>query len=155
MNEIPTRVGPGAHLTLHYRVALAAGGAEVISTFGGRPATLQMGSGQLAPALEQRLLGLAEGEEGRFELAPDEAYGRRHAELVQSFQRALFDANADLVNEGPYEPGDAVRFRGPGGEQVAGVIKSIDDERVVLDFNHPLADQAIVFEVRLLGVIPA
>ena len=44
-------VGPGSHLTLHYRIALAdPPQAEVLSTFGGNPATLVLGSGELAPA---------------------------------------------------------------------------------------------------------
>ena len=110
-------------------------------------------AGQMAPALEQHLLGLAEGDTHRVELAPGEAFGERNAELIQSFRRDVFDANADAAADGAFSAGEVVRFRGAGGEQVAGVIKSIDEERVVLDFNHPLADQAIVFEVRLLGIL--
>lgn len=152
MNDLPATVGPSDHLTLHYRLSLAADGAEIISTFGGRPATLQMGAGQFSQALEDCLIGLREGGEHRFELGPDEAFGQRRGELIQSFTRAAFDGNAEAA-DGPYGPGDVVRIRGAGGEEVAGVIRSIDAERVMLDFNHPLAGQAIVFEVRLLGVL--
>ena len=155
MNELPTTVGPHAHLTLHYRVALADGGAEIISTFGGRPATLQLGCGQLAEALEQRLIGLCEGDERSFEIGEGEAFGQRHPDLLQSFSRQFFDAHAEQEPGSDYLPGDIVRIRGEGGEQVAGVIKSIDGQRVVMDFNHPLAGRAIVFDVRLLGVLAA
>ena len=49
-------VGASSHLTLHYRIALAEPPhAEVLSTFGGNPATLVLGSGELAPALEHCL----------------------------------------------------------------------------------------------------
>ncbi|MEZ5649667.1 MAG: FKBP-type peptidyl-prolyl cis-trans isomerase [Burkholderiaceae bacterium] len=154
MDEQPITIGPQAHLTLHYRVALADGGAEVISTFGGRPATLQLGCGQLAEALEQRLIGLNEGDERHFDLAEGEAFGQRHPGLLQSFTREFFDAHAHEETEAGYVPGDIVRIRGDGGEQVAGVIKTIDAQRVVMDFNHPLAGRAIVFDVRVLGVLP-
>ena len=52
-------VRPDSHLTLHYRLSLPdAGGVAVVDTFGGTPATLQLGTGQLAEPLERCLLGL-------------------------------------------------------------------------------------------------
>ena len=44
------RVGADSHLTLHYRLTLAERGADIISTFGGKPATLQIGIGLLTLA---------------------------------------------------------------------------------------------------------
>ena len=57
------RVETGSHVTLHYRLAVVTDGEEreVVSTLTSRPATLQIGSGQLAPAIEARLVGLDEG----------------------------------------------------------------------------------------------
>lgn len=150
-------VQPDSHLTLHYRVSLAAAAGVtaqvVIDTFGSRPATLQMGQGQLAQALEDRLLGLPESSRHRFELAAGEAYGQRSADLVQRIARPLFDANVNVESDGEFAPGDPVQINGPGGERVAGVLKAIDSEAVVVDFNHPLADRAVTFEVEILGVL--
>jgi FKBP-type peptidyl-prolyl cis-trans isomerase SlpA len=53
-----TTIEPGSFLTLHYRLA-GPDGADVINTFGDKPATLSLGTGQLAPAMEARLIGLA------------------------------------------------------------------------------------------------
>ena len=53
-------VTESAYLTLHYRLA-TADGTDIVTTFGSTPATLMLGQGQLAPFLEQRLLGMAEG----------------------------------------------------------------------------------------------
>jgi FKBP-type peptidyl-prolyl cis-trans isomerase SlpA len=156
-------VKPDSHLTLHYRVSLLDGGADakspgdtqsvIVNTFDSRPATLQLGQGQLADALESRLLGLPEASSHRFELVAGEAYGQRSPDLVQSISRALFDANVDTDSDGAFEPGDPVQINGPGGERVAGVLKAIDASAVVVDFNHPLADRAVVFEVEILGVL--
>ena len=147
------RIAPDSHVTLHYRLAALLDGAEreVISTHGGHPATLQLGGGHLAAGLEARLLGLAEGEEASFELAPAEAFGERNPQLVQALSRAAFDANAEPGSD--YAPGDVVEFNGPGGGRVAGVLKEHDERRVVVDFNHPLAGLAVRFTVRVIGVI--
>ena len=72
-------VQPGSFLTLHYRLAGPAG--DVINTFNDKPATLTLGNGELSPALEQRLLGLEDGERASFDLAAGEAFGPRNAEM--------------------------------------------------------------------------
>ena len=76
-------VQPGSFLTLHYRLS-GPDGADVINTFGAKPATLSLGAGQLAPAIEQRLIGLAEGAHRRFDLAPGEAFGEREPAPINS-----------------------------------------------------------------------
>jgi FKBP-type peptidyl-prolyl cis-trans isomerase SlpA len=146
-------IGPGSHVTLHYRLAVFDAGEEreLISTFDAQPATLQIGGGQLAPTIEQRLLGMAEGERAEFDLTPAEAYGERRAELVRTLTRAAFDANAEPDTE--YEAGDVVAFRMPDGASFAGVLKACDAERVVVDFNHPLAGLPLRFSVQVIGVI--
>ena len=60
---VPT-VQAGSFLTLHYRLAGPAG--DVINTFGEKPATLSLGAGELSPAVEQRLIGLEEGQRTTF-----------------------------------------------------------------------------------------
>ncbi len=62
-------IQPGSFLTLHYRLA-NANGADVVNTFNDKPATLSLGTGELAPAMEARLIGLPEGARARFELRP-------------------------------------------------------------------------------------
>lgn len=53
-------VNASAYLTLHYRLA-TLDGTDIVSTFAGNPATLMLGQGQLAPQLEELLIGLPEG----------------------------------------------------------------------------------------------
>lgn len=146
-------IGPNSHVTLHYRLAVVDGGEEreIVSTLSLKPATLQLGSGQLAPALESRLIGLDEGEEASFELEAGEGYGSRQAELVQTLTRDVFDANAD--SDSDYLPGDVVEFRAPDGNRFSGVLKSRDEGRVVVDFNHPLAGMPLRFSVQVIGVL--
>jgi FKBP-type peptidyl-prolyl cis-trans isomerase SlpA len=149
--DAPGSAVSGSHLTLHYRVSLADSGADVINTFVGRPATVQLGIGQMAEPLEQCLIGLADGEHRVFELDAEHAFGARNPELVQRLSRATFDENS--VPGTDYEPGDVLEFPGPDGARLAGVLKTLDEHYALFDFNHPLAGHTIRFEVRILGVL--
>ena len=85
-------------LTLHYRLAAlgpAGEGAQIINTFADKPATLSLGTGELSPALEARLLGLAEGSRTRFELPAGEAFGPRNPDLLQWVARKLLNELGD------------------------------------------------------------
>ena len=145
------RAGPGSHLTLHYRLRLASRDVDVISTFGGKPATLQLGIGQLAEPLERCLQGLTDGDKRSFRLAEGEAFGPRNPDLLQRLTRAAFDSHAAPGTT--YEPGDLVELPAPNGGRYAGVVKEINDQSVLFDFNHPLAGQALDFEVEVLAVL--
>jgi FKBP-type peptidyl-prolyl cis-trans isomerase SlpA len=144
------RVEPGSFLTLHYRLR-DADGVAFVDTFATRPATLSLGSGELAPAMEARLLGLEEGSEQSFALAAGEAFGERDPTLVQRVRRATLDAEGDV--DGDYRVGDVVRFPAPGGQSIAGIVRDVDADAVVFDFNHPLAGRPVTFDVRLIGVL--
>lgn len=149
----PPVVEPGSFLTLHYRMA-GPDGASIINTFDGKPATLSLGSGQLSPAIEQRLLGLPEGTRTTFELAAGEAFGERNPALLQWVARKLLNELGDP--DAPYKVGDVVQFPTPNGMgQYAGTVQQLkaDNAAVQFDFNHPLAGQPVAFEVQLIGVL--
>lgn len=148
-------VAPGSFLTLHYRLAGPAG--DIINTFGGKPATLTLGSGELSPAVEQRLLGLAEGTHTTFDLPAGEAFGERNPEMLQWVARRLLNQMGDPDER--YQIGDVVQFPTPDGlGSYAGAVRELrgggaDGDAVLFDFNHPLAGQPVTFEVQLIGVL--
>jgi FKBP-type peptidyl-prolyl cis-trans isomerase SlpA len=149
-NATPAVVTESAYLTLHYRLA-AADGTDIVTTFGGTPATLMMGQGQLAPFLEQRLLGLPEGTHETFTLSAAEGFGDRNPELIQPVSMATLTENS--VPDEEYKPGDLVTFNAPGGGKFAGVLRELRGDTAIFDFNHPLAGQALQFEVQLISVL--
>ena len=154
MLATPVCVEPGSFLTLHYRLAGPAG--DVINTFGGKPATLTLGSGELSPAVETCLMGLAEGARASFELPAGAAFGERNPAMLQWLARKVL---AEMGEAGAhYQVGDVVQFPTPDGQgQFAGAVCQLrsDDrgEAVLFDFNHPLAGQPVTFEVQLIGVL--
>jgi FKBP-type peptidyl-prolyl cis-trans isomerase SlpA len=147
----PPRVAPGSFLTLHYRLS-GPDGRAVVNTFDDKPATLSLGAGQLAPAIEARLVGLPEGTAASFELPAGAAFGERNPELLQRVKRTLLREWGDL--DADYAVGDVVEFPTPDGQGCyAGVVRECAPEWLLFDFNHPLAGQAVRFDVRLLGVL--
>ncbi len=127
-------------------------GADVISTFEEKPATLSLGAGQLAPAIEAMLMGLPEGAHETFELPAGAAYGDRNPELLQRVKLSLMHELGDPDVE--YNVGDVVSFPTPDGQGAyAGVVRELGADWLLFDFNHPLAGQPVRFEVKLLGVM--
>ncbi|MEO8058551.1 MAG: FKBP-type peptidyl-prolyl cis-trans isomerase [Burkholderiales bacterium] len=145
------QVEPGSFLTLHYRLA-GPDGDDLVNTFNDKPATLSMGTGELAPAMERLLIGLPEGTHESFELAAGEAFGERNPEMLQRVKRSLLDELGDPDEQ--YSVGDVVQFPTPDGKSAyAGVLREIDGDVMVFDFNHPLAGRPVTFEVKLIGVL--
>jgi FKBP-type peptidyl-prolyl cis-trans isomerase SlpA len=146
-----TVIQPGSFLTLHYRLA-GPDGAQLVDTFAGKPATLSLGQGELSPAIEARLLGLAEGAQASFDLAPGEAFGPRNPELVQKLGLSLLHGLGDP--DATYGVGDVVQFPTPdGAASYAGVVRETGDDWLLFDFNHPLAGQPVRFDVQVIGIL--
>jgi FKBP-type peptidyl-prolyl cis-trans isomerase SlpA len=150
---LPT-IQPGSFLTLHYRLA-GPDGADIVNTFNDKPATLSLGTGELAPAIEARLVGLEEGARTRIELAAGEAFGERNPELLQRVKLALLRELGDP--DEVYKVGDVVQFPTPDGRGAyAGVVREVgpaEEDWALFDFNHPLAGQPVTFEVQVIGVL--
>ena len=133
-------------LTLHYRLALADD-TELVSTFGGKPATLQLGSGELAPVLEKCIIDLPVGERTVFLLEPEQAFGPHNPQLMQRFARG------ELPEAGELREMTLIEFKTPGGAAYTGLLRELTAEDALIDFNHPLAGKAIRFEVDVIGVL--
>ena len=101
--------------------------------------------------MEAALVGRAEGERFGFELEPVDAYGDRNPELIQRVTRKMLAEHAGA--DATFEPGDLVEFAAPNGGRYSGVLKEINDESALFDFNHPLAGVRLRVDVALLGVL--
>ena len=142
----------GSHVSLHFSLALA-GGEMIDSNFDGRPASFRMGDGSMLPGFEETLIGLAPGVEQEKLVPAEKAFGAVNPKNLQSFPVEKFQhlLEDDLI---PTEPGSVVSFKDPAGFDLPGVVRSIDEQFIKVDFNHPLAGKDIVFRVRILSVLP-
>ena len=145
------RIQAGSFLTLNYRLS-GPDGADLVNTFSEKAATLTLGTGELSPAIEARLIGLEEGARAQFELAPGEAFGERNNELLQRVKMSLMRQLSDPDEE--YNVGDVVQFPTPNGQGAyAGRVQEVGEDWLLFDFNHPLAGQPVSFEVQVIGVL--
>jgi len=146
----PQIVKEDSFLTLHYRLSGSSG--DVINTFDGQPATISLGTGELSLPMERCLIGMAEGAKGSFKLAEGEAFGTHNPQMVQWVSRDLLDKVGTKGDQ--YAVGEVVEFPAPEGQGTyAGVVKTVNQDKVLFDFNHPLVDQALTFEVHVIGVL--
>lgn len=141
------RVGEGTKVSLHFTLSLEDG-TQVDSTRDKRAANFEYGDGNLPPGFEKPLVGMKAGETGTFTITPEHAFGQYNEQNVQVLKKESFDSQIEL------EPGAVVAFTDPNGGEIPGVIKSIEDERVDVDFNHPLAGKTLIFDVEILNVTP-
>lgn len=140
----------GSHVTLHYRLSLLDG-MDIINTFSHRPATLLLGTGQIAPSLEKILIGRKAGDHSTIQLTPEQGFGVRQSERIYRVSRATLDAQG--IDAHTCAPGDMIEFSAPHGERYAGMLKAFEEDGAVFDFNHPLAGQTLVFEIQIIAVL--
>lgn len=110
------------------------------------PLEFTLGEGEVLPGFEQAVLGMAEGEVKTVTLPPEQAYGPRRPELVQQVEREALPA--DL----PLRPGLQLQAQMSDGEPLVLTVRSVADGVVTLDANHPLAGEALTFEIELVGL---
>jgi peptidylprolyl isomerase len=128
----------GDTVSVHYRGTLDDG-TEFDSSAGRDPLTFTVGGGQVIAGFDTAVLGMTVGEKKEVRLAPDEAYGERTDERVIQVPR-------DQAPEG-LEAGQQVLL----GQAPATVLE-VTDESVTVDANHPLAGQALTFEIELVAI---
>ncbi len=133
---------------VHFTLTLADGSVAESTRNSGKPALFRLGDGSLSAGLEQEMLGLTAGDKHSFTLQPDAAFGNISPDLVQYF--SLRDFN----QSGEPEIGTIMLFSGMDGNEMPGVVREINGDSVTVDFNHPLAGQAIKFEIDVLEIDP-
>ena len=130
--------------SIDYELTNDAG--EVIdSSKGASPLSYLHGVGNLIPGLESELEGKGSGDSFKVRIAPDDAYGTRHEEMVQDVPRSQFPEGADI------QPGMQFQAEGPQGAQVV-VVVAVEGDMVTLDGNHPLAGEHLTFDVTVVDV---
>ena len=139
------KVETGHYVSVHYRGTLSDGSEFDSSYTRNAPLEFQVGAPQMIVGFNNAIVGLSEGETKTFTLSPAEAYGPHNEKAIQSVPRSSFEPGF------VFEQGSLIRGQTPEGPFVAKILE-VEDDRVLLDFNHPLAGKELTFEVELLSV---
>ena len=136
----------GDTVRVHYTGTLGDG-QEFDSSRGLDPLTFTLGSGSVIAGFDEAVTGMAVGDEKRVTIPADEAYGPRRDELTLQLPRSELPADMEL------EEGTQLRME-QGEESIVVTVRQLDDASVTLDANHPLAGQALTFDLRLVEIVP-
>jgi len=121
-------------------------GDQVVDTnVGGTPLVFMFGKGQIIPGLESGIVNMNVGEKAEVAVSPEDAYGEYNADAKQEVPKDQF-AGIDL------EIGMTLYGQGEDGSTVQVIVKEIGEETIIIDFNHPLAGKALVFNVSINNI---
>ena len=134
----------GNSVSIEYTLKLDDG-STVDSNVDGDPLTYTQGSNQILPALEEALLGLEVGDSKQVDLTAEQGYGPIDP-------RGYQEVEADRVPEDARTVGTMLMASTPDGQQQPIRVHEVRDDMIVLDFNHPLAGEALHFDVKILDV---
>jgi len=139
------KVKNGTFVSVDYKGTLQNG--DVFdSSHGRQPLEVKIGAGQLLNGFENQLMGMALNEKKTFTLEPEEAYGQKNEHLERQFPRA------DVPPEMNLQVGMTIGMQTPEGRQIPAQIVNLDDEKVTVDLNHPLAGKTLTFDIEVVGI---
>ena len=139
------KVENGLYVSVDYQGTLPNG--EVFDTSQeGQPLEVQMGAGQLIEGFERELMGMSINEKKTFTLSSEDAYGQRDESLIRGFARTDFPAEMEP------RVGMTIALQTPEGRQMPAQITHLDEEKLSVDLNHPLAGESLTFKIEVLGI---
>jgi peptidylprolyl isomerase len=112
---------------------------------GDEPLEFTLGGGQVIVGFEEAVRGLTIGESVETTIAPENAYGHHTDDLVMEFDREQFPSDSEP------EVGLEVVLSN-GSQQIPAVIVEVTDNSVILDANHDLAGETLIFTIKLLSI---
>lgn len=139
------RIGNNKVVTLHLTVCLADGQLLDSTRNRSEPVSFTVGDGNLIEGFEKAIFGLKAGDKRSILIQAKDAFGDWQEGNVQAFDRNTFIDTA-------LEVGLVVSFADKSKAELAGVVKELTDDKVIVDFNHPLASRDLLFEVDIISV---
>ena len=137
-------IGPGKKVTLDY--TLTVDNKEVETSVGKTPLSYVVGTKTIIPGLEAQLNGLHINEEKIVNVAPKDAYGEVDPKAFKEFPVT------SLPKEMTPQVGMVLQATAPDGSKFPAVISELKGDKVVLNFNHPLAGKSLTFKVKILKI---
>ena len=134
----------GSTVAIEYTLKIDDG-TTVDSNVGGTPLTFTQGTGEILPSLEEALLGAKAGDTKEVQLTAEQGYGPVNPEAFQ-------EVDMDKLPEDARTAGTMLMAAGPDGQQHPVRVHEVKEDTLILDFNHPLAGQALSFDIKILSV---
>jgi len=139
------QVGEHSEIEISFRLSIFEG-PVVEQTEEGETFRFTIGDGTFLNKLDELLIGLEVGTTATFMIPPDDAFGQKSSENFQTMSRQDFPADM------PLKVGHVIGFDTPMGEEIPGKVESVEGDKVLIDFNHPLAGLFIDFMAKIEAI---
>lgn len=139
------QVKSGDKVKVHYHGKLTSG--ETFDSSAGRePLEFEVGSGMVIKGFDEGVTGMVVGEKKTINIPADEAYGPVNPDMLMDFPKERFPADMQL------ELGMQLMMSDPSGQQFPVKVSEIKENVIVLDGNHPLAGEELIFDLELVEI---
>ena len=140
------QVKSGDKVKVHYHGRLVNG--ETFDSSEGRsPLEFELGSGMVIKGFDDGVTGMAVGEKKTINIPVDEAYGPKNEEMLIEMPKDRFPKEMEI------EIGMPLSMSNGSGQNFQVVVIEIKEDAVVLDANHPLAGQDLIFDLELVEIV--
>lgn len=141
------QVKDGDKVKVHYHGKLRSG--ETFDSSQGRdPLEFTVGSGQVIKGFDAGVMGMQVGDKKTVEIDVENAYGEKSQEMVIEFPKTQFPEDMKP------EVGMQLMMNNGSGQSFPVTIVEVKEETVLLDANHPLAGQELIFDLELVEITP-
>ena len=138
------KISLGKKVVMNYTTKI--NGQVIETTEKNGPVSFIVGDGKIVLGLVKKLEGLKKGDKKTITLTPEEGYGKVIKEAIKIFPRSVFAKDAVFTK------GQIIQLRGADQQLVSGIIRDVNDEKVLIDFNHPYAGQTLQIDVEVVDV---
>lgn len=128
-----------------------ANGEIIEETKAGDPLMFLYGNGQMLPKFEENLSTLSTGDNFEFTLSSEDAYGEMDQDAIIDLDKAIFEVDGK-VDEEMLAIGNVIPMRDDQGHMLQGIVVSVTDQHVRMDFNHPMAGNVLHFKGNVIEV---
>jgi peptidylprolyl isomerase len=140
------QVQKGDKVKVHYHGKLTSG--ETFDSSKGRePLEFEVGSGTVIKGFDEGVAGMEVGEKKTINIPVEEAYGPRSEDMLIEFPRDRFPQDVEI------EEGMQLMMSNGSGQNIPVMVAEIKEGTVILDANHPLAGEELIFDIELVEIV--
>ncbi len=139
------QVQKGDAVSVHYHGKLTDG-TTFDSSAGREPLSFTAGNGQVIKGFDEAVMDMKVGDKKTVNIPVGEAYGHRNDDMVMEYPKSEFPADMNP------QVGMELQMGDDAGNVFPVVIVEVGEETVLLDANHPLAGQDLVFEIEIVSI---
>jgi FKBP-type peptidyl-prolyl cis-trans isomerase 2 len=139
------QVKSGDLVKVHYHGRLTDG-TTFDSSAGREPLQFEVGSGQVIAGFDNGVMGMSIGEKKTIEIPADQAYGPKDPSMMVEFPINQFPEDMKP------EAGMRLNMTNGQGQVIPVVITEVGEETVILDANHPLAGEDLIFDIEVVDI---